>query len=99
MRNYYKAGTWNVICQVCGKQVKSDAIIKRWDGVLVCKEDYEPRHILDFVRSTTERGSVPFVSPEPADVFVDVVYLQDQQAIAGIGVAGLAITGYSNPNL
>lgn len=99
MRNYFKAGCWNVVCQVCGKQVKSDAIIKRWDGVLVCKEDYEPRNILDFVRSVTERSSIPFVAPDPPPVFVNVIYIQDTQAIAGIAVAGLAITGYSNPNL
>lgn len=70
--SYYKAGTWNCICAVCGAQVKSDEIIKRWDGVLVCKDDYEPRHIADFLRPITERTTVPFTAPEPPDVFVEL---------------------------
>lgn len=97
--NYYKPGCWNVICMVCGMQFKSDEIVKRWDGALVCKEDWEPRHILDFSRSMTERSSVPFTNPEPTDLFVDVPYIYNTQAIAGIAVSGLAVSGYTNPLL
>lgn len=75
MQNYFKSGSWNAICMVCGVQYKSDEILKRWDGLLVCKNDWEPRHSLDFLRATPERGSVPFVSPEPTDVFVTVPYI------------------------
>lgn len=98
-KNYFKSGTWNCFCQVCGKQIKSDEILRRWDGVYVCKEDYETRHILDFLRPVTEQGSVPFIVPEPADLFIVVPYLQGAQAIAGIAITGLAVSGYTNPNL
>lgn len=90
-KNYYKAGCWNVICAVCGVQYKSDEIKKRWDGQLVCKDDWEPRHSLDFLRATTERGTVPFSNPEPTDVFVEVGYIAG--TIAGIAIAGTSITG------
>lgn len=84
---------------VCGVQYKSDEIKKRWDGLLVCKEDWEPRHSLDFLRATPERGSVPFSSPEPADTFVSVPYISGKQGISGIALSGMAITGYVNPLL
>lgn len=99
MSTYYKPGCWNVICQVCGVQYKSDEIKKRWDGALVCKDDWEPRNILDFLRPITEREGVPYSNPEPADVFISVPYLQGRQAIAGVAIAGLAITNYTSPNL
>lgn len=99
MRNYYKPASWNVICSVCGCLVKSDEIKKRWDGILVCKDDWEPRNILDFIRPITERGAVPFSNPEQADVFVVIPYLRETLAVAGIAVAGRAISGYFNPNL
>lgn len=91
MKNYYKAGTWNCICSVCGKQVKSDEIIKRWDGLLVCRDDFEVRHSLDFIRARPEKGSVPFTAPEPADTFVTVVCPYPRQyAMADIGTADCA---------
>lgn len=77
---------------VCGKKVKSDQIIKRWDGVLVCKDDYEPRHSLDFIRVPTERGAVPYVSPEPADTFTGPTCpYPTQYAMADIGTADCAM--------
>lgn len=75
MSTYYKAGEWNVICQSCGKQLKSSEILKRWDGLLVCKNDFEFRHPLDFLKTTAEKSSVPFESPEPTDTFVSVPYI------------------------
>lgn len=97
--SYYKAGTWNCICALCGAEFKSDEMIKRWDGVLVCKADFETRHIADFLRAVPEHGSVPFTAPEPEDVFVVVPYLYSRQGQADIGVADLAGADFYNPNL
>lgn len=96
---YYKAGTWNCICAVCGRMVKSDEIIKRWDGVLVCKEDFEVRHIMDFIRPTAERSSVPFTAPEATDTFITVPYIQFGQGLADIGGADIALSDVSLPGL
>ena len=90
MQNYYKAGTWNCICEVCGTQVKSDEIIKRWDGRLVCRLCFEPRHSLDFIRAIPDNNTVPFVAPEPTDTFIYVCYLEASQGIADTGQADCA---------
>jgi hypothetical protein len=88
MQNYFKAGTWNAICSICGKLVKSDQIVKRWDGLLVCRDDFEVRHSLDFIRARPEKGNVPFTAPEPEDTFVSVICPYPTQfAMADIGTA------------
>ncbi len=92
MQNYYKPGCWNVLCMVCGVEFKSDEIRKRWDGLLVCKNDYEDRNILDFTRVKPEMGSVPFSNPDPGiDSFVPVTYYDT--AKAGLAIAGQAVSG------
>jgi hypothetical protein len=77
------SGQWNVICDQCGVQRKSDQVTKRWDGYIVCKTSVRPgcfefRHPQDFVRSIPDNTSVPFTRPNPAtDTFVDVDYIAD----------------------
>ena len=48
--SYFKLGTYNAICYVCGFKYKADEMLKRWDGVYVCREDWEIRQPQDFVR-------------------------------------------------
>lgn len=69
MRTYFKNGSWNVDCDVCGFRFKADQIVRRWDGAMTCRSCYEPRHPQDFIRVRDERISVPFTRPE-VDVFV-----------------------------
>lgn len=68
-------GTWNVICDVCGFKIKASKSKKRWDGLIVCPEDWEPRHPQDFLKIGKEDQSVPFTRTKPADVFTDVPYI------------------------
>lgn len=75
MNNYYKPGTWNALCDVCGFKHKSDELKKRWDGLMVCKHDWEPRHPQDLLRVPREQISVPWTRPQPEDVFTDVSYI------------------------
>lgn len=94
MNTYYKAGTWNVICAVCGGKYKSDEVLKRWDGLIVCKADYETRHTLDFIRAPQETPPVPFTAPQLPVVFVPLAC--PYPTIAGqanIGTAGCARAG------
>lgn len=72
----WSIGKWLVLCQVCGLKKTNDQIRKRWDGLLVCQDDWEPRHPQEFVRPRPDDQSVPFTNPEPADVFVDVTFDQ-----------------------
>lgn len=95
MQNYFKSGSWNVICDVCGRKYKNTDVKKRWDGLIVCNKDYELRHIADFIRSNPERNNVKDPRPEQADVFVDVTYISTGDA-GYCSLAGRSATpGYS----
>ncbi len=72
--NYLKLGTWNCLCDVCGVRYKSDELKKRWDGYMVCPEDWEVRQPLDYIKAGRPQHPIPWSRPEPADVFVEVTY-------------------------
>lgn len=68
----YNAGDWNATCDSCGRKFKASQLRKRWDGLMVCEEDWNPRHSLDFVRSHADHQTPPWIRPRPADVFVPI---------------------------
>ena len=70
-KSYFKDGEWNCTCPICGREVKSSKMRKRWDGQMVCEDDLDPRHPQDFIRGREDNTSVPFVYAEPADQFTD----------------------------
>lgn len=84
---YYKAGSWNIICQVCGRKFKSDEVKKRWDGLIVCNADFENRHILDFIKVREDDPAVPYVAPEPTDHFIYLCSLKAGQGKADVSEA------------
>lgn len=69
--NYYKPGDNNVICDVCGAKVKASNTRRRWDRLVVCQDDWEPRHPQDFVRGRRDRQVPAVIRPEPTDNFLD----------------------------
>ncbi len=97
MKTYLKRGSWNAICQVCGFAFKADDIKLRWDGLRVCKLDFEHRHPQDLIRIPTDNPSVPWNSPDPSTSDYIVCTLTNSQAKAGVAVAGCARTGTINP--
>lgn len=70
MKNYYKSGLWNVICDRCGKKIKADEAKTDWQGFVVCPEDYEQRHPQDFVKARQDKITIPFSRPRPLDAFI-----------------------------
>ena len=66
----YVAGDFWRICDACGFQKRASETFKRWDGLMVCAEDWEPRHPQDFVRGRTDRQTVPNPRPEPLATYV-----------------------------
>lgn len=68
--NTYRTGGTYGLCQECGFKFRMSELRKRWDGFMVCKEDWEPRHPQEFVRGKADRirYNGP-ISPEPADSF------------------------------
>lgn len=73
MRNIAIPYQWNVICQVCRAKIKASESLKRWDGLIVCKEDYETRHPLDMpAPRQSEERALPFTSSEPVDTEITI---------------------------
>ena len=67
MQTYHKKGSWNAICDVCGFEFKSHELKQRWDGMRVCKEDWEARHPSDFQRSKAPKAPIPWASPDDTE--------------------------------
>lgn len=63
MRNYFKSGDWNALCQRCGLRHKASELKLEWTGLHVCDECWEERHPLDFLRARVDKIWVPWVSP------------------------------------
>lgn len=70
-KNHFISGEWNLICDVCSKKIKAHEARHRWDGFIVCSDDFEMRHPQDFVKANTDKLTVPFTRPRPVDLFVD----------------------------
>lgn len=66
----YQPGDFWRCCEVCGFNYRSSQTFKRWDGLWVCREDFETRHPQDFVRGRKDQQNVPNPRPEPADNFI-----------------------------
>jgi hypothetical protein len=71
MKNHLLLGNWNALCDSCGRKFKASDLRKRWDGLMVCDEDWEQRHPQTLLRVQREQIAVPFARPYPAqDTFV-----------------------------
>ncbi len=89
----------------CNRKYKAYEIRKRWDGMLVCDEDWEPRHPQDFVRGIPEKSNIlPFSfdndgSYTGSNLNTNLVYaactLANSVGVADIGVADCMVAGTS----
>jgi len=86
-------GQWNVICDVCGFEFKSAVMRKRWDGLVVCKDDFELDHPQKYIKGRADPIPVPsdLIRFEPEDQFIGVCTAYTSQAIPGIGLPGCLI--------
>lgn len=64
MGDYYKKGDWNAICDTCGFKFKASQLRKTWDGFYVCKNDWEPRHPQERLRSKPDNRPLPWTRPD-----------------------------------
>jgi len=94
----FKAGQYLQICDVCGFKFHSDETRKRWDGLIVCFDDYEVDHPQKYIRVSPDGGPVPDPRPEPADLFRLVCTIWTHTPAADIGTADCAMVD-SVPNL
>ena len=102
----YSSGDWLIQCDVCSKKIKASEAKHRWDGFIVCSDDYENRHPQDFIRAKMDKISVPFSRPRSTDVFIDVPYIvplgctaYTRQPLADIGIADCAEVDFTYGDL
>lgn len=74
-KNYYVSGEWNLICDVCSKKIKAHDAKQRWDGLVVCPDDFEHRHPQDYVKAKVDKITVPFTRPIPPIVSTNIPYI------------------------
>lgn len=74
MKNHFKSGEWNLICDSCAKKIKSSRAKQRWNGFIVCNDCYEQRHPQDFVKAKIDKIIVPYIRP-PSDTYIVVPYI------------------------
>lgn len=66
----YRAGDFWRICDRCGFRYRASQTFKTWDGLYVCREDWEVRHPQDFVRGRKDLQNVPNARPEPLNMVI-----------------------------
>lgn len=97
---YFSSGKWNIICDVCGFKFKSDEVRRRWDGLIVCKDDFEHDHPQKFIRVKADGLPVNPIRNRPAEVFVVRQCTPfTVQALADIGTADCMLADYYNPSV
>lgn len=94
--HWYKPGAWNAICDVCGFRFKSDKLRKRWDGLMVCKDDFEYDHPQKYIKVYETTQAVPWTRTETTDVSQETCYIYTSRAYAGLSTAGCAQAGLTD---
>ena len=70
-RPHYTSGDWVAICDVCGRLYEASSLRQRWDGFMVCHQDFETRHPQDFVRGVIDMSNTPWSRSEASDSFIN----------------------------
>ena len=68
MRNWLKWGDYNAICDSCGRKFKASMLQKRWDGLFVCKEDWEIKQPQLNIRIRGDKQAVPIPRPQEQNI-------------------------------
>ena len=96
MQNWLKLGDYNAVCDSCGRKFKASTMRKRWDGLFVCKEDYEIKHPQLSLKVHGDKQTVPIPRPEATDTFISNCTYTGSTSISGLAVAGCMIAGKLN---
>ncbi len=90
---YFKKGSWNGICDVCGHKFKFTELQKRWDGLITCKKDHENDHPQKYIRVRESGMGVPVIRDRPTDLFVGpTCSVWTSAGLADFGTADCAIS-------
>jgi hypothetical protein len=86
MKTWFKSGSWNAVCDVCGFRFKADKLKRRWDNLMVCEQDYEMDHPQKYIRVRETGIAAPFIR-EDNSTLEYVCYIYGKQAYADVGEA------------
>ena len=87
----WKSGGHWVECQRTGFVIRNEDARKEWTGIIVAKEEWEPRHPQDFLRGVVDnQAAVGLVVPETSGTFISG---GGDIAVVGIMVVGEAVIG------
>ena len=59
---------YSALCDVCKFKYKASQLRQRWDGLMVCPQDWETRHPMDFYRPINDVHELPFIRSNVSDV-------------------------------
>lgn len=90
-KSYLRLGSWNAICDRCGRKFKAYQLRRTWDGLMVCADDWETRHPQELIRGVKDTQKLPWTKPEAADQFIPVCTIWGRTNITGLATAGCAI--------
>lgn len=66
--NYLAKGSFNVICDQCGRKYKADQTRMQWDNLRTCYHCYDPKHPwLIPLPAVIDGLPVPNARPRPSD--------------------------------
>ena len=82
-------GTWAVNCDVCGFRFPSDKLERRWDGAMVCKQDFETRHPQTLIKVRGETA-VPTYTRHNSDNLLNVCTIITNSGYADLATADCA---------
>lgn len=68
--DFWKKGQWKAVCDVCGLFYHSSDLKERWDGLMTCRQDWNPRQPQDFVRGIPDPQAIPWGRPDVPPPFV-----------------------------
>ncbi len=86
--NGVRLGDYYAYCDVCGRRFFASRLVLRWDGLRVCRKDWEARPAQEFVKGIPDPVPPPWVRPEPATVYELYCTAAGSSAMAGEAVSG-----------
>lgn len=86
-QNRLVLGDWNAICDCCGFKFKASELRKDWRGLMVCAQDYEPKHPQLMIRIPKDDPSVPWARPQGIPEFIEACFPWTSSGYADMGSA------------
>jgi len=77
-KNQYIPGDFYRLCDICGRKIRSTESRKMWNNLIVCQNDWEPRHPQEELHTAPkDKQSVKDARPRPEIVVKGTVTQED----------------------